>query len=123
MSDVYAELGAEIGKMVTEKQAAYGDSYGRSGEVLRCLFPNGIPAERYTDCLAIVRVVDKLFRVATDRDALGEDPWKDIAGYALLSIRQAPEAPQDDWIQCPLCVRPLSVCNDDPCAARAEIEI
>lgn len=34
--------------------------------------------------LAIVRVFDKMMRIATDKDAFGEDPWRDIAGYAIL---------------------------------------
>jgi hypothetical protein len=31
-------------------------------------------------------VIDKLKRIATDRDALGENPWKDIMGYSLLAV-------------------------------------
>lgn len=82
----YSELGADIGRLVEEKQAAYGDSFGRSGEVFRALYPDGIPIGKLPDALAIVRVIDKLFRIATDRDALGESPWRDVAGYALLSV-------------------------------------
>lgn len=84
----FADIAAEVAKLVEEKQAAYGDSFGRSGAVLDLLYPAGIPVEAYDDALAIVRVVDKLFRVATDRDALGESPWRDIAGYALLAVRR-----------------------------------
>jgi hypothetical protein len=80
----YEEIGSQLGSLITEKQLAYGDSYGKSGEVLKQLFPNGIPPKSYTDALAIVRIVDKLFRIATDPTWGGESPWKDIAGYALL---------------------------------------
>ena len=34
--------------------------------------------------LAITRVVDKLFRIANKKDAFGENPWQDIAGYGIL---------------------------------------
>ncbi|NRD51194.1 hypothetical protein [Corallococcus exiguus] len=88
MSD-YGELGAAIGALVTTKQAAYGDSFGKSGAVMRILYPDGIPPERMDDALTVVRVLDKLFRIATDRDALGESPWRDIAGYALLSVARS----------------------------------
>jgi len=80
----YESLAADLGKLVAEKQMAYGDSYGKSGEVLKQLFPQGVPIESYTDALAIVRIVDKLFRIATDPTWGDESPWKDIAGYALL---------------------------------------
>lgn len=80
----YAELGEQIGKLVEQKQVAYGDSFGKAGDVLRLLYPKGISHEQIDDALCIVRIVDKLFRIATDRDALGESPYRDIAGYALL---------------------------------------
>lgn len=80
----YADLGREIGELVEKKQAAYGDSFGRSGDVLRVLYPDGIKPEQFDDALAIVRIVDKLFRVVNQRDAFGESPARDIVGYGLL---------------------------------------
>lgn len=85
----FEALAAEIGKLVEAKQAAYGDSFGKSGGILRILYPAGISLTQLDDALTIVRVVDKLFRIATDRDALGENPWKDILGYALLAVASA----------------------------------
>lgn len=82
--DVYAELGKSIGDLVAQKQAAYGDSFGKSGDIMRILYPDGIKPEQMDDALGIVRVVDKLFRIATKKDAFGESPWKDICGYGLL---------------------------------------
>jgi len=87
----YAELGKEIGELVTEKQAAYGDAFGRAGEVLRILYPGGVSPDGYRDLLTVTRVLDKLFRIATDRDALGESPWRDVAGYALLATMATEE--------------------------------
>jgi hypothetical protein len=82
----FATIATEIGATVTTKNKAYGDSFAKSGQVLRTLYPDGIPPEKMDDALTIVRVLDKLFRIATDRDALGESPWRDIAGYAVLAI-------------------------------------
>lgn len=89
----FADLGKSIGELVEKKQAAYGDSFGKAGQVMRILYPDGVPPTKLDDALTVVRVLDKLFRIATDRDALGESPWRDIAGYALLSIQRA-EAPK-----------------------------
>lgn len=88
-STKYEELGIEIGRLVDEKQAAYGDSFGKAGDVLRILYPDGLKPGDYDDMLAVVRIVDKLFRIATDRDALGESPFKDIAGYGLLGAARS----------------------------------
>lgn len=82
----FEALGASIGKLVREKNTAYGDSFLHSGEFLRLLYPNGVKLEQYDDMLTIVRVYDKLVRIATDQDAFGENPWQDEVGYGLLSI-------------------------------------
>lgn len=82
----YARIGSEIGELVQTKQTAYGDSFGKSGGIMKILYPDGIPPEKMEDALTVVRVIDKLFRIATNKDALGESPWKDIAGYALLEV-------------------------------------
>lgn len=82
----YEKLGRDIGRLIVEKQKAYGDSFHKSGKVMEQLFPKGIPPESYVDALAIVRIIDKLFRLATDPNWGGESPWGDIAGYSLLRL-------------------------------------
>jgi hypothetical protein len=79
-----AESGLSEPLLKMAKQAAYGDAFGKAGDVLRILFPDGVSPDFYDDLLGVVRVIDKLFRIATARDALGEDPWEDLAGYGLL---------------------------------------
>jgi hypothetical protein len=82
----YKQIGEEIGSLVDEKNAAYGSSFAESHKILSVLYPDGIQPEQYTDALAIIRVIDKLFRIANKKDAFGESPWKVIAGYAILGI-------------------------------------
>jgi len=82
----YEKLGKELGKLVADKQKNYGDSFGKSGNVLRELYPNGIAVSQYNDVLTIARIVDKLFRIATNKEAYGENPYKDLCGYALLAM-------------------------------------
>jgi len=84
MSQPYVETAAEIGALVTEKNAAYGDSFATCGQFLRLLYPTGIHPDQYTDALAMVRIFDKQKRIATRKDAFGESPYRDIAGYGLL---------------------------------------
>jgi len=107
MSD-FTQLGEQIGNLVAQKQEAYGDSYGKSGEVLKVLYPNGVRVDQYPAFLAVTRVIDKLFRVATKKDAFGESPWRDIAGYALLGI-----ASDEKQIQAPAVkVNTASACQE-----------
>jgi hypothetical protein len=82
----FAEIGKDIGDLVATKNASYGDSFAKCGEFLRLLYPNGIRPEQYADALGLVRVFDKQMRIATDKDALGENPWRDIAGYGILGV-------------------------------------
>ncbi len=83
-----AERGDELGRLVASKRRQYGDSVGRTAEVLRVYFPGGIAVHQYGDLLLLVRVLDKLSRIAQRRedgkDLGGESPWQDIGGYGLL---------------------------------------
>lgn len=85
----YTALAGEIGRLVESKQAAYGDSFGKAGDIMRILYPAGIGPGQIDDALCIVRIIDKLFRIATDKDALGESPYRDIAGYGLLGAARS----------------------------------
>lgn len=82
----YQEIGEDIGKLVQEKNEAYGDSFGQACRILEVLYPNGINPKQYRDALAITRVIDKLFRLANKKDAFGESPWRDICGYSILGV-------------------------------------
>jgi len=83
----YAEIGLAIGELVDVKNEAYGDSFNKCSAFLELLYPNGVPVSAYRDMLSMVRIFDKQMRIATDRDALGEDPFRDIGGYAVLAVR------------------------------------
>lgn len=80
----FSEMGRVLGELTQLKNAAYGDSFARSGEVMMILYPNGISPEQYRDALGVIRVIDKLFRLASRKTAFGESPWKDIAGYGIV---------------------------------------
>jgi hypothetical protein len=82
----YVGIAKDIGFLVEQKQEAYGDSFSKSEEIIKVLYPNGVKPENYRDLLTITRIIDKLFRIATRKDAFGESPYRDIAGYALLGI-------------------------------------
>jgi len=82
----YKEIGTAVGSLVTEKNKAYGNSIANSVAIMNILYPNGIAVEQYTDVLAMVRVLDKLSRIAASKNAFGESPWEDIAGYSILML-------------------------------------
>jgi len=80
----YEEIAAAIGRLVDSKNKAYGDSFGDSADLLLMLYPDGIKPDQYGDVQSILRIWDKLKRIATSKNAFGENPWQDIAGYAIL---------------------------------------
>jgi hypothetical protein len=80
----YFEAAGRIARLVSEKQAAYGDSFGQSHKIVEVLYPNGVSREQLPDFLTMIRIIDKLFRIANKKNAFGEDPWQDVMGYALL---------------------------------------
>jgi len=86
----YRALAEQLGDLVESKQRQYGNSAGNSGDIMRVLYPIGIHPKQYRDALLVVRVLDKLNRIAQrgpdGRDLGGESPWRDIAGYGLLGL-------------------------------------
>lgn len=79
----YELLGQRIGQLVDRKQKEYGDSWGKAAEILRVLYPDGVDPADYHAMLGIVRVIDKLSRIANGNQG-EENAWGDIAGYGLL---------------------------------------
>ena len=86
LMQTYRDLGTNIGRLVEEKDQAYGSSFQRAQEILRILYPDGVQPDQYCDMLGMIRVIDKLFRIANRKEAFGENPWQDIAGYGLLGV-------------------------------------
>jgi hypothetical protein len=86
MEKTFEEIGREIGALVQEKNTAYGDAFKNAGAILKLFYPDGVPPEKYRDMLATVRVLDKLSRIANDKGAFDESPWRDIVGYGILSV-------------------------------------
>ncbi len=83
----YPAIGESIGKLVEEKQAAYGDSFSKAPLIMAVLYPDGISPDKMDSALTVIRVIDKLNRIATNKvDLMGESPWGDIAGYSLLEL-------------------------------------
>jgi hypothetical protein len=89
------EIASDIGKLVEEKNKAYGSSFSKSGEILKILYPEGVRPDQYTDMLLIVRCLDKFFRISAEKYAFGENPWRDIAGYGICGTSVGPEKTEE----------------------------
>jgi len=116
MSD-FNTIAREIGELVTKKNGAYGNSFEKSKEILQILYPNGVEPEQYQDMLALTRLIDKMFRIANKKDAFGESPWRDIAGYAILGISNDENGKKDNNIspldRCDTVYLPISAITTD----------
>jgi|11BtaG_2_1085332.scaffolds.fasta_scaffold00001_62 hypothetical protein len=86
----YEEVGKQIGGLLNEKQQSYGDAFGKMEQIFKILYPENIQKHQYKDVLTLARILDKIFRIANlpedQKDTMGEEPYKDIAGYAILAL-------------------------------------
>lgn len=82
--DCLLRVGRESAELCVEKNRAYGSAFSTSADFLRLLYPGGVKPEQYQDMLTLVRIFDKLSRIANKKDAFGESPYRDIVGYGLL---------------------------------------
>ena len=81
----YEQIALEVSTLLQQKNAAYGSAFEKTTEILKLLYPKGIPLSAYKNVHVIVRVLDKLSRIAQDNDPFGESPWIDICGYSILA--------------------------------------
>lgn len=94
MTKSFTELATNIGELVESKNKAYGSAFDKCGDFLKVLYPEGIKPEQYKDMLCIVRVFDKLMRIATSYEGTEEkkvDAYSDLMGYGLLGLRASLE--------------------------------
>ena len=84
----YHDLAREIADLLEVKQAMYGNSVGTAPKILALLYPDGVRVDQYADMLTVVRMLDKLKRVATGQADDPEDPWLDLCGYPLLRLAE-----------------------------------
>ena len=89
------DIAIQIAELVDNKQKAYGNAFEKVTEILKVLYPQGVPVYKYQDFLTVVRILDKICRISSlptnGKDSMGEEPWKDIMGYALLAIENKKE--------------------------------
>lgn len=84
----FHDIASELAEMLTSKNRKYGDSYAKMAHVLPLFYPNGVPGDHLLDAVFILRIIDKLMRISSDQRDDDEDPVMDIAGYAILRMRE-----------------------------------
>ena len=83
----YEEIALKAANLVAAKNDAYGDSLSKMAQILELLYGETIPKEKYEELHYIVRILDKVSRVASgNKDAFEENPFEDIMGYALNKL-------------------------------------
>lgn len=96
-SEKVKKIALEIVDLHNRKNAAYGDSVSKTAKILEILYGDSIPKDRYEDLHTIIRILDKISRMATgDKKAFDESPWTDVAGYALSSLVRAQDTMSEE---------------------------
>jgi len=84
-----AEIGQEVGSLTADKNDAYGDATTAVTEIMEILYPHGVSRDQMGDALLMVRILDKVCRIARgDKRAFKESPYRDIAGYGVLGAEK-----------------------------------
>jgi hypothetical protein len=102
----FAELGLSIGKLVDQKQKAYGDSVTKCYKIMKVLLENyrneeektyTIPESLLPQMLLDIRKIDKMNRRFSnpDGDLMGENPYQDDSGYDMLGVRLVEQMKKD----------------------------
>ena len=82
----FQKIATDIGALLQEKNTSYGNAFDASAAFLNILYPHGIAPAQYTDLGLLIRIFDKMMRIANG--ASTEDPYQDIAGYGILGVKK-----------------------------------
>jgi len=79
----------DVELLVESKNASYGNSIGKSADILRTLCPDGIPVGVFHRAHVLIRMLDKICRLfsPTIKKHEADDAWRDIAGYAYKGLQ------------------------------------
>lgn len=87
------EIGVFVTRNTIDKNQKYGDAARKVTALLYELYPDGIAPDQYPNALLLIRLLDKVVRLAAytpDRLAADdESPWVDVAGYGVLGAELA----------------------------------
>jgi len=82
-------ISLDVASIVKEKNREYGSAFQKVSHILSILFPNGIPTNKYHDVAILIRVLDKVCRIASANDKdVKKDAWLDLTGYGLLRLSE-----------------------------------
>ena len=82
----FEKIASNLATILSMKNDAYGNAFDKTTQILTLLYPTGIKVEQFKDVHVLVRMLDKLSRIARDNDPMGESPYMDIAGYSILAL-------------------------------------
>ncbi|HNC56972.1 MAG TPA: hypothetical protein PLP33_16140 [Leptospiraceae bacterium] len=92
MTKSFREIALKQAELLEKKNRAYGGSFNKTSEHLKLLFPDGIVDDQYQHVMFIIRVLDKLSRIANSSLLPPEegclDAYFDINGYSFLAIKK-----------------------------------
>lgn len=79
----------DLDLMVERKNESYGDSIGKSADILGIVCPGGIVPSIYHRAHILIRCLDKICRLfsPTIKEHEAIDAWRDLAGYAWKAIQ------------------------------------
>lgn len=92
MTKSFHEIAVLQADLLEKKDRAYGSSFNKTADHLKILFPDGIVDDQYQHLMFIIRVLDKLTRIANSSLLPPEegclDAYLDINGYSILGIKK-----------------------------------
>ena len=81
----FEEIGRSRGKLLDSKQKQYGsEAIPAVEEMMKILFPQGIPSEKIGESILISRILEKLCRITFGDGSGDEDAFADIQGYGMI---------------------------------------
>ena len=77
MQDKFKKITDDLAQILSIKDEAYGNAFDKTTQSLSLLYPNGIKVEQYKDLHVIIRMLDKISRIARGIPVGGDIEYAD----------------------------------------------
>lgn len=86
----FENVAKQIVDSVKAAERETGNCFTKSTEVIRILFPAGIPPGKEQEVASMLRIIDKMFRIANNPGSTATE-WQVLSAYALNAVKASAE--------------------------------
>jgi len=88
-TDNFENVAKQIVETVKVSNKETGNCFTETTKVIKLLFPNGIPSGKEQEAAALLRIIDKMFKIVNNPGSNTLKDWQGLSAYALNAVKSS----------------------------------